>query len=134
MTEQQRWVRQFHDRFLADARDRPGLPTDELLAVRVRLIDEEAAEFAAAARVRDLPAAVDALADLMYVVLGTAVVLGVDLDPIFAEVHRSNMTKERPTGKRRKPAKGAAYSPPDIGALLAKQGWSERNGDPLPSG
>ena len=35
----------------------------------------------------------DALGDLLYVVLGSAVCCGIDIEPIFREIHRSNMSK-----------------------------------------
>lgn len=39
------------------------------------------------------------LADLMYVTIGTAVTFGLPLEQVFAEVHRSNMSKLGEDGK-----------------------------------
>lgn len=41
----------------------------------------------------DLPAFVDALADLMYVIEGAAITMGVDMDPVLDEVQRANLSK-----------------------------------------
>ncbi|MDX3260813.1 MazG nucleotide pyrophosphohydrolase domain-containing protein [Streptomyces sp. MI02-2A] len=38
------------------------------------------------------------LADLLYVIYGTADLLEIPLEAVFAEVHRSNMSKVRPDG------------------------------------
>lgn len=59
------------------------------------------------------------LADLAYVVQGTAEQLSIDLDRATAEVHRANMSKLGPDGKplRRddgKVLKGPNYQPPDM--------------------
>jgi predicted HAD superfamily Cof-like phosphohydrolase len=59
-------------------------------ALRVNLIKEELLEFAEANTVTDIA---DALGDLLYVVLGSAVAYGIDLEPVFNEIHRSNMSK-----------------------------------------
>lgn len=71
--------------------------------------------------VPDRVAALDALADLIYVVAGAAVEWGLPLKEAFDEVHRSNMTKEgggyRADGKV---MKGPNYSPPDIAGVLAR--------------
>lgn len=56
----------------------------------------------------------DAIADLLYVVLGTAVHMGVDIEPVFDEVHRSNMTKVAEKDSAGKIKKGPGYVPPDI--------------------
>ena len=73
----------------------------------------------------NLPEAVDALADIKYVVEGSGVAFGVDLDPIFEEVDRNNCRKIanghfREDGKFIKPAD---HQPPDIVELLKRQGW-----------
>lgn len=67
----------------------------------------------------------DALADLIYVVLGSAVVWGIDLSPVFEEVHRSNMAKivngvvlRRADGKIEKPA---GWTPPGIRKALGME-------------
>lgn len=62
------------------------------------------------------------LADLLYVTYGTAVAFGIDLDNVFAEVHRSNMSKLGPDGKPvynsiGKVMKGPSYTPPDLSFL-----------------
>lgn len=64
----------------------------------------------------------DGIADAIYVLLGTAIEAGVDMDPVFDEVHRSNMAKaggpRRADGKVLKPA---GWTPPDIAGVLARQ-------------
>ncbi len=63
------------------------------------------------------------MADLLYVVYGAAVSYGIDMDPVFREVHRSNMSKvggyKRADGKWVKPA---TYSPACIEPIVAEQG------------
>ena len=71
-------------------------------------------------RIRSIVSLADALGDLAYVVYGTAVAYGLDLDPIIREIHRSNMTKE--IGEF-KPVKGLNYEQPDMGAEVWRQGY-----------
>ncbi|ARO12310.1 GNAT family N-acetyltransferase [Propionibacterium freudenreichii] len=74
---------------------------------------------------RDVVATADALADLVYVIYGMALEMGIDLPAVLAEVQRSNMSKMgadhhpvlRADGKV---LKGPDYFPPDIAAVLAR--------------
>lgn len=93
----------------------------EIGVARSHLINEEHGELMAAWATRDVEKLADGLADLLYVVLGTAVAAGIDLAPILAEVHRSNMTKEPANGVRLHPFKGPDYSPPDLKPILVAQ-------------
>lgn len=88
---------------------------------RAHLINEEHGELMLAWAARDVVGIADGLADLLYVVLGTAVAAGIDLAPILAEVHRSNMTKDPANGVVMHPHKGAAYSPPNLEPILKNQ-------------
>jgi predicted HAD superfamily Cof-like phosphohydrolase len=64
----------------------------------------------------------DGLADLLYVVLGTAVEYGIDIEPIFNEVHRSNMTKVGGhLDKYGKWIKPSTYSPANLKSILRSQ-------------
>jgi NTP pyrophosphatase (non-canonical NTP hydrolase) len=63
------------------------------------------------------------LADLMYVVIGTAVTFGLPLEEVFAEVHRSNMSKLGADGKPiyredGKVLKGPNYFEPNLEGLF----------------
>ncbi len=124
MNQEQQMVRQFHERFGLTARSRPGVPGGNVHRLRTLLIEEELAEFRNAAEAQDLVGVADALADLLYVVYGAAVEYGVDLEPVFAEIHRSNMTKGqavrgcRPDGKV---CKGPDYRPPNVRQVLTQQ-------------
>lgn len=67
----------------------------------------------------DLVEAVDGMCDTLVVVYGTAVAFGVDLEPFFDEVNRTNMAKVsgpvRADGKRLKPP---GWKPPRIREML----------------
>lgn len=72
---------------------------------------------------RELADVAKELADVVYVAYGTAFSLGIDLDAVLAEVHRSNMAKRGPDGRFMfredgKVLKGPGYTPPDIAAVL----------------
>ena len=70
----------------------------------------------------DLAAVAKEMADLLYVTYGTAVSYGIDMEPVFQEVHRSNLSKvggyKRADGKWVKPP---TYSPADIVSILEAQ-------------
>lgn len=112
-------VRAFQREMGLVLRDRPGTLSAEDWQRRVRLIHEELAELSTAQAARDLPEFADALADLVWVVLGTAAEAGIPFDAVWREVRRSNMAKKGGTldasGKFLKPA---GWSPPDIKAVL----------------
>lgn len=90
----QEMVREFHEAFGVAVADAPlnSIPL-ELRGLRESLVREEFNEFLDALWSGDMVEIADALADLTYVVYGTAVSLGIDLDAVLEEVHRSNMTK-----------------------------------------
>ena len=121
-------VLDFHVAFGLPWAAMPGLADvpDELVQLRIALLEEEVAEFARAARARDLVGIADALADIAYVTYGAAVTFGIDLNAVVAEVHRSNMSKLDQDGRPvlradGKVLKSSRYSPPEIAALLAAQ-------------
>jgi predicted HAD superfamily Cof-like phosphohydrolase len=116
MRRQQDMVRQFHEALGVPVGDRPAVRDAEL---RARLLLEEAGETVAALESGDLVGVIDGLCDVIYIALGTAVSCGVELEPFFREVHRSNMRKlgagVRADGKVLKPED---WTPPDIKGLL----------------
>ena len=128
MTDAQRMVEEFHRRFDIVVADRPRAPDEATRALRVRLIQEEFEEFQQAMAQNDLHGMAKELADLLYVVYGSAVSCGIDMEPVFREVHRSNMSKvgghKRADGKWVKPP---TYSPADLQPILAGQQRAERS-------
>ncbi|EKX67327.1 MazG nucleotide pyrophosphohydrolase domain-containing protein [Streptomyces ipomoeae] len=121
-------VREFHLAFGLDARTEPTEVSAELAAHRGELLAEEAAEVAEVSVAGPLDRLAHELADVVYVAYGTALVHGIDLDAVIAEIHRSNMTKLGPDGHvaRRadgKVLKGEHYQAPDVSRVLREQGW-----------
>lgn len=146
----QRRVREFHIAFGQPAPKKFTPLRDEGLKLRVKLILEEALEFCSAAgyyieinhpddnfatSIDDVDLVcmdgiepddvemIDALCDLNYVADGTAVAMGLDLEPFSHEIHRSNMSKLGADGRPRvredgKIQKSDLYSPPDVARVL----------------
>ena len=114
-------VLEFHRAFDVLVGRAPASPDSGVVDLRLKLIKEELAELEAAMAEGDLIGIADGLADLLYVVYGTAVSYGMDIRPIFDEVHRSNMAKvggaKREDGKVLKPDGWAA---PNLAPILEK--------------
>ncbi len=122
MHDAQKMVRDFHRAFDLPMAARPRVPDEKTGVLRARLLQEEFDELQEALRSQSLPHIAKELADLLYVAYGTAVAYGVDMEPVFREVQRSNMSKvgghKRDDGKWVKPP---TYSPARIEPILAKQ-------------
>lgn len=101
----------------------PSLPSDSVQLLRRRLIKEEVIETLEALTSKDLVGIADGIADSIVVLLGTAVSYGIDIRPIWDEVHKTNMAKqgggEDEYGKSLKPV---GWKAPDIKSLLTEQG------------
>jgi predicted HAD superfamily Cof-like phosphohydrolase len=126
-------VHEFHRAFGLPARTVPAEVTPELAAHRGELLAEEAAEVAEVSVTGPLDRLAHELADVVYVAYGTALVHGIDLDQVIAEIHRANMTKLGPDGRvsRRadgKVLKGEHYRAPDVAEILRRQGWTPAGG------
>lgn len=118
MNRWQRDVRAFHRRFGFPAPDGVTMLSRPQADQRERLIREEFRElyetFGDCAPHR----MAGELVDLIYVCLGTAVAMGLDLEPHWREVQRKNMQKVKVPGKW-KAQKPEGFEPPDhLGVLL----------------
>lgn len=78
---------------------RPTVPSYDLAALRLDLIQEEVDELRQGLANQNIVEIADALTDILYVVYGAGHAFGIDLDACYNEVHRSNLTKLDEDGK-----------------------------------
>jgi predicted HAD superfamily Cof-like phosphohydrolase len=96
----------------------PSYEENELLG-RLALELEELAEWVEAHANDDLIAAADAWGDRLYVLLGDAAATGLPAEEIFAEIHRSNMTKTgQQPGSDRKGVTESSFQVPKLANVL----------------
>jgi predicted HAD superfamily Cof-like phosphohydrolase len=75
----------------------------------------------------DEPKTVDAICDLLYVILNLCEELELDIEPFFNEVHRSNMTKvPAALSPNKKVQKGPSWEAPRIAEMLASVNEGKR--------
>lgn len=88
-------VAKFHSLFKLPVVAEPAIPSDERIALRISLLEEELNELKTAIQNNDLVEVADAFADLQYVLSGAILEfgLGEKFKAIFDEVQRSNMSK-----------------------------------------
>jgi predicted HAD superfamily Cof-like phosphohydrolase len=107
----------------------PHWPPEERVDLRMKLMAEEWKELNDAWMGDDMVEVSDAIADLIYVLLGTALELGIPIADVWREVHSTNMAKVDPaTGKVRRRADGKVLKPegwraPDIARILRQHWW-----------
>jgi predicted HAD superfamily Cof-like phosphohydrolase len=111
------WVDMVREFQTACGVDMPDGPTsrgasDRLL--RIRLLREELGEYDRAELKGDGVEIADALADIVYIAIGTALHYGIPIDDVMREVHRSNMAKVGPDG---------TVTKRDDGKILKPEGW-----------
>ena len=109
MNKFQEQVKEFHETFDVPIHDKPLCSiAKERALLRAKLIMEEAEETIRGMGCKqdedgfidlmddtefNMVEVADGIADLIYVALGAAIEFGIDIEPIFNEVHRSNMSK-----------------------------------------
>lgn len=123
MQKSQQLVREFHEKFGVEIAPSPRIPSEDICVLRIDLLLEEVRELSLAMEEHDLVGVADALADIQYVLDGTALCCGMDIESLVEEVHRSNMTKVWPDGTvHRRPdgkiMKFPGFQPPDLAAIL----------------
>lgn len=111
-------LKEFHKKYGQTINNCPVMLSLSDETLRRKLIAEEINELADAMNANNLVDIADALADVLYVVFGTAVTYGLPIDEIFEEVHRSNMTKSTQKNEYGKIIKGDSWEPPRIREIL----------------
>ena len=114
-------VRDFMTSFDEEIKKKPDWPEEDVINLRIELIDEEFKELKEAVYSNDgtITDVADALSDILYVTYGMAHSFGINIDECFREVHVSNMSKLGEDGKPiyredGKVIKGPNYSPPNL--------------------
>lgn len=129
-----------------EVKETPGIPDNYTMLLRINLMVEEllgakepvggliqskSDELVASMYKKDIVGIADGIADMLYVVIGTAAAYGINIQEVFDEVHRSNMSKaifdektktysviRREDGKILKPD---TYSEAEIGPIIQNQ-------------
>jgi phosphoribosyl-ATP pyrophosphohydrolase len=137
MKKLQKDLREFHDKAGDTPPDKIGLHNVEL---RKRLIHEEYHELMEAFEKGDMKEVIKESIDLIYVVVGALTRFGVEIEPFWNAVHKSNLSKLEGMEVREdgKILKGPNYQPPNIVGEFQKQCYSyystkNSNGDMLVS-
>ena len=127
---QQLW--DFQSAYNSTINSKPTLISLDESNLRYNLGKEELDEYLEAVENNDLIEVADALADQLYILLGTMVAHGMGsvIEDIFDEVHRSNMSKLGVDGKPiyredGKILKGPNFSPPNVSKYLSDNGQLE---------
>ena len=106
----------------------PGHLSQKKWDERLGFLEEEVSELREAVMRQDLPDIADALVDIVYVVKGTALMLGLPWERLWQEVHSANMRKQPgvKNGRMRRDAmKPPGWQGPDHMTWLLEYGYVE---------
>lgn len=110
-------VREFHTKFQQPVLSQPSLIPADRSENRHRLMKDEVEEYLAGVQKGDIENIAKELSDILYAVYGTILEHGLEdkMEPVFEEVHRSNMSKDYHEYKM---VKGPGYFKADIKKVL----------------
>ena len=157
----QRQIAEFMRRCDQEVAKYPQIPTDQIVTLRIRLMVEEllgaievekdwdqlddveksrylhhlvlnkSDELVASMIKGDLVGVADGIADVLYVVIGTAIAYGINIKEVFDEVHRSNLSKTVWNEEQQryiiekdefgKGLRGPDYSPANLEPIVQRQ-------------
>ncbi len=116
---------EWHLKFGVPVLDKPQVPLYARIRLRHDILVEEVNELYKAMLDENIVEVADAIADCLYVLLGTACECGLQnhIEEIFNEVHRSNMSKLDENGKPiyrsdGKVLKSKLFTPPNISKII----------------
>jgi predicted HAD superfamily Cof-like phosphohydrolase len=105
-------VSEFHRLMEIDEATQPTPLDARTRDLRIALMREEFGEVIDALHGTDVKQIAKELADLLYVVFGTANVCGLDMAEVFLAVHLSNLSKRGADGRIHRRADGKVIKPP----------------------
>lgn len=107
-------IKAFQRAFECNVLPAPTMPAKEIQDLRVNLLQEELDELKQANADGDIVEALDAIVDIMYVLLGTACEYGIAdlIAQAWDLVHASNMSKLDENGRPIRRADGKIIKPP----------------------
>ena len=116
-------VKKFMETYGQEVKSKAKLPNNNIVKLRLYLIQEELEELQEAIKQKDLLEVADALTDILYVTYGAGHAFGINLDQCFEEVQKSNMSKLGNDGKpiyneNGKVLKGPNYFKPNLKKFL----------------
>ena len=129
MIDWQTAVTKFHTAFGHPAPTGPPSFKHVRTGLRIELMQEELGETIKGLEAGDMVETADGIGDLVWVAVGLAVELGINMAPVFAAIAAANMAKLGPDGKPiyresdNKILKPAGWKPADVAAVLNAQGW-----------
>jgi predicted HAD superfamily Cof-like phosphohydrolase len=129
MKNQLNAVKEFHEAYGLGVSDTlKGSLGEQKDLLRYNLMKEENEEYLEATKQNDVTEIADALGDMLYILCGTMLEHGLQhkIEEVFAEIHRSNMSKLDENGKPiyredGKVMKGPNYFKPNIEAIISSQ-------------
>lgn len=123
-------VEEFQCKFGMLVHDKPTRLTKRKLEERADFLFEELTEFAEGIDEDDICQQADALIDIVYVALGTAISMGLPWQQLWDDVHCANMRKVRGRAKRGAEVdcvKPEGWIPPKTREILALAGYDFDN-------
>lgn len=116
-------VKKFMKTYGQEVKAKAQFPNENIVKLRLYLIEEELEELQEAIKKKDLLEVADALTDILYVTYGAGHAFGINLDQCFEEVQKSNMSKLGNDGQpiyneNGKVLKGPNYFKPDLKKFL----------------
>ncbi len=117
MKKELKMVAEFHQKFKVPIAEKPSIIPLERSNLRYNMTKEEIEEYKEGVEKNDLENIAKELTDILYATYGTILEHGLQdkMEEIFAEVHRSNMSKEYHPLKVQK---GANFSEAELGEIL----------------